>query len=163
MIHLNSISSEICSRCSAVCCKTSSPDSDSFSRVPYFESDREKNYEIPRMIQKDSCVECKFLENNRCSCYSSRPLICRTYPLFLDFWNNSTHQAAYTIGIAFRKECELGRYYIDNLGSPEVLQHIRETFQFFLHSLSVPERRDWIVKNSSNYRYKFILNPVLFL
>jgi len=59
------------------------------NRTPY-------SYEMKKRVEDGKCV---FLENNRCTIYSLRPLICRFYPFEL----KSSHSGKYTF--LFTEEC----------------------------------------------------------
>ena len=59
--------------------------------------DREPySYEMKKRAKEGMCV---FLENNRCTIYSSRPLICRFYPFELQVSQDRKYQFLFT------KEC----------------------------------------------------------
>jgi len=55
-------------------------------RVPY-------SYEMRKTAEDGKCV---FLENNHCTIYSLRPLICRFYPFELKIAGNRKHEFLYT-------------------------------------------------------------------
>ena len=50
------------------------------------------NYEIKK-TEEGKCI---FLENNRCTIYATRPLICRFYPFELKIAHNGKHTFLYT-------------------------------------------------------------------
>ncbi len=50
-------------------------------------------YEMKKTSETGSCV---FLENNQCTVYSKRPLICRFYPFELKVTGDQRHEFLYT-------------------------------------------------------------------
>jgi len=51
------------------------------------------SYEMRKTVENGKCV---FLENNHCTIYSLRPLICRFYPFELKIAANRKHKFLYT-------------------------------------------------------------------
>jgi Fe-S-cluster containining protein len=56
----------------------------------------EDNAPYSYKMKKRKNGKCVFLENNRCTIYSSRPLICRFYPFELKAMNNRKYTFLYT-------------------------------------------------------------------
>lgn len=93
-----------CSSCTAKCCKNYDvfidhedlKISDDLSFIKIIEYDKSYGYVPKFVLWKDSkkkkwvlCLNnpdkiCQFLKDDRCSIYDKRPLICRTYPHYVD-------------------------------------------------------------------------------